>query len=52
MDLSIILALVSAAAGLTLIVGRKSYGERMKLLLGGIAVAAGIVALALIAEGL
>jgi hypothetical protein len=50
MEAGIILGLVSAAAVIALVVGHRSRGEKTRLLLGGVAVAAGIVALALIAE--
>ncbi|MDX2142712.1 MAG: hypothetical protein SFV19_05115 [Rhodospirillaceae bacterium] len=51
MNAAILLGLISAAA-IALVIGHGNRSQNMKLLLGGIAVAAGIVALALLVEGL
>ncbi|MBL8630374.1 MAG: hypothetical protein JNM81_12130 [Rhodospirillaceae bacterium] len=50
MDAGVVLALISGIAMLALIVGRERSSQRSKMLLGGIAVAAGIVAISLVAE--
>jgi hypothetical protein len=49
-DASIILGLVSAAAAITLIIGHQRHSEKIKMLLGGTAVAAALIAASLIAE--
>ena len=46
----IIFGFVSAAAVLVLILGRQNRSQQMRLVLGGIAVAAALIAVSLIAE--
>ncbi len=48
----IILSIVSVAAMILLIVRRENTSEKIKMLLGGVTVASGIVAVSLIAEKL
>jgi hypothetical protein len=48
MDTGVILGLVSGAAALALILGHKGQSDRMKMLLGGVAVATAIVAVSLL----
>jgi hypothetical protein len=50
MDTGVILGLVSGAAALVLILGHKGQSDRMKMLLGGIAMATAIVAVSIIFE--
>jgi hypothetical protein len=52
MEPGIILGLVSAAAAITLIIGHKSHSEKLKMLLGGLAVATAVIAVSLLAERL
>jgi hypothetical protein len=49
-DQRLILGLATAAAVLALVFAHRSRVENMRLLFGGLAVAAGIVVLALVAE--
>jgi len=52
MEPSIIFGLVSALAGLALIIGHQRNSEKLRMLFGGICVAAALVAVSLIAERL
>ncbi|MBL8642703.1 MAG: hypothetical protein JNK21_02135, partial [Rhodospirillaceae bacterium] len=52
MDPTLILALVSAAAMIVLVLRGQHATEKVKLVLGGVAVAAGLVAVSLMFERL
>jgi redox-regulated HSP33 family molecular chaperone len=52
MSAAVILSIVSVVAMILLIIRRENTSEKIKMLLGGVAVASGIIAVSLIAEKL